>query len=243
MLALSALFLGLGCSKKSSPSASSDAKAPQHVKLALNWVPEPEFGGFYAARESGAYKQRGLDVEILGGGAGVPVLQMVATGRADFGTVGADEIITGRVQGADVVAVFATYQTFPQGIMVHAARGFTRIEQAFQSGSIALQTGVAYGAYLKQKFSWQGGQVVPYDGGVARFLSDPNFSQQCYVTSEPLAAKKQGGDPKVFLIADRRISSGRTKLWRAASHRAASNSSRMNWVRLSWRARSRVPAG
>jgi NitT/TauT family transport system substrate-binding protein len=43
---------------------------------------------------------------------------------------------------------------------------------------------------------------VPYDGGVARFLADPNFSQQCYVTSEPIAAKRQGGDPQVFMIAD-----------------------------------------
>ena len=28
------------------------------------------------------------------------------------------------------------------------------------------------------------------------------FGQQCYVTSEPIAAKKQGSDPQVFLIAD-----------------------------------------
>jgi len=26
--------------------------------------------------------------------------------------------------------------------------------------------------------------------------------QQCYVTSEPIAAKRQGGDPQVFLVAD-----------------------------------------
>ena len=25
------------------------------------------------------------------------------------------------------------------------------------------------------------------------FLTDPNFGQQCYVTSEPIAAKRQGG--------------------------------------------------
>lgn len=204
VVALAALLSALGCSKKTTPSeqAPAEAKGTHQLKLALNWVPEPEFGGFYAGRDGGAYKRRGIELEILGGGAGVPVIQMVATGRADFGTVGADELISGRVRGADVVAVFATYQTFPQGIMVHAARKFTKIEQAFQSGTIAVQTGVPYSTYLKQKFSWEGGQVVPYDGGVARFLSDPQFSQQCYVTSEPLAAKKQGGDPQVFLIAD-----------------------------------------
>ncbi|MFZ5891041.1 MAG: ABC transporter substrate-binding protein [Myxococcota bacterium] len=196
--------LGLGCSKKQSATDTprADASSVHKLKLALNWVPEPEFGGFYAARDEGSYKKRGLDVEILGGGAGVPVLQMVATGRADFGTVGGDEVVTGRARGADVVAVFATYQTFPQGIMVHAARKLTRLEQAFQSGTLAIETGVAYASYLKQKFSWQGAKIVPYDGGVARFLADPEFAQQCFVTSEPLAAKRQGGDPQVFLIAD-----------------------------------------
>jgi NitT/TauT family transport system substrate-binding protein len=45
-------------------------------------------------------------------------------------------------------------------------------------------------------------KIVPYDGGVAHFLLDPNFGQQCYVTSEPIAARQKGADPQVFLIAD-----------------------------------------
>ncbi len=44
--------------------------------------------------------------------------------------------------------------------------------------------------------------MVPYDGGVAHFLTDPNFGQQCYVTSEPIAARQKGADPQVFLLAD-----------------------------------------
>ena len=204
------LLLGLaacltaGCAKKSPSSAAADA-APQteaSVKLALDWVPEPEFGGFYAGRESGAYKRHGIGIEIQGGGAGVPVLQMVATGRADFGTVGADELLTARARGADLVALFAVFQTSPQGIMVHASRKLQKLEDAFRSGTLALETGKAYAAYLKQKFSWEGVKVVPYDGGVAHFLTDPNFGQQCYVTSEPIAVRKKGAEPTVFLIAD-----------------------------------------
>jgi len=192
-----------GCGKKSE-AASNDAGAAARaqVKLALDWVPEPEFGGFYAGREGGAYERRGIRIEIQGGGAGVPVLQMVATGRADFGTVGADELLTARARGADLVALFAVFQTSPQGIMVHAARKLEKLEDAFHSGTLALETGKAYAAYLKKKFPWDGVEVVPYDGGVAHFLTDPSFGQQCYVTSEPLAARKKGADPKVFLIAD-----------------------------------------
>jgi NitT/TauT family transport system substrate-binding protein len=180
--------------------AASAAVSP--VKLALDWVPEPEFGGFYAAREDGAYARHAIGIEIQGGGAGVPVLQMVATGRVDFGTVGADEVITARARGADVVALFAVFQTSPQGIMVHASRKLQKLEDVFHSGTLGLETGLAYAAYLKKKFSWQGVKVVPYDGGVAHFLADPSFGQQCYVTSEPIAARQKGGDPAVFLIAD-----------------------------------------
>ena len=185
------------CKKKEETGATGT-----HVKLALNWVPEPEFGGFYAAREGGAYGKRGLDVEIQGGGAGVPVVQMVAGGQADFGIIGADELLTARARGADVLPVFATFQTSPQGIMVHASRGAKNIGDVLKSGTLAIEPGAPYAVFLKKKFGFQSVSIVPYDGGVARFLVDPNVSQQCYVTAEPLAAKKQGGDPQVFLVAD-----------------------------------------
>ncbi len=199
------LFSSVACSKKAAPEAAAGdggALAETSVKLALNWVPEPEFGGFYAAREGGAYVRHALKVDIQGGGAGVPVLQMVATGRADFGTVGADELLTARARGADVVALFAVFQTSPQGIMVHASRKLKNLEDAFHSGTLALETGLAYAAYLKKKFTWDGVKVVPYDGGVAHFLADESFGQQCYITSEPIAARQKGANPTVFLIAD-----------------------------------------
>ena len=198
-----ALVCVCACSK-GSPGNGPDGESAggTKIKLVLNWVPEPEFGGFYAAREGGAYRRQGFDVELIGGGAGVPVVQMVATGRAHFGTIGADELLTARARGADVIAVFATFQTSPQGIMVHASRNLTDLAEVFRSGTLAIEPGMAYAAYLKQKFPWDGVQAVPYDGGVARFLTDPNFGQQCYVTSEPIAAKKQGSDPQVFLVAD-----------------------------------------
>jgi NitT/TauT family transport system substrate-binding protein len=110
--------------------------------------------------------------------------------------------VTARARGADVVAIFATFQTSPQGIMVHASRKLGSLRDAFRSGTLAIEPGLAYAAYLKKQFPWDGVQIVPYDGGVARFLADPNFGQQCYVTSEPIAAKMQGADPQVFLIAD-----------------------------------------
>lgn len=203
----SLLVLALAaCDKPAGPapagSTTGSAKAAAAVKLQLDWVPEPEFGGFYAAREGGAFKKEGLEVEIQGGGAGVPVVQMVATGKVDFGVAGADEVLTARARGADVVPVFAIFQKSPQGIMTHAARGAKTLAEVLAGGSLAIEPGLSYAAFLKKKYGFDKVKVVPYDGGVARFLTEKDFAQQCFVTSEPIAAKKKGSDPQVFLVAD-----------------------------------------
>jgi NitT/TauT family transport system substrate-binding protein len=201
LAAIGALALLLSaCTKKAIEKPAAESTAA--VVLALDWVPEPEFGGFYAARDSGAFREHGLSVEIRGGGAGVPVVQMVAGGQVQFGVVGADQVITARARGADVVPVFATFQTSPQGIMAHAARGYGSIGDALKTGTLALEPGLPYAAFLKKKFGGFGATIVPYDGGVARFMIDPTFAQQCFVTAEPIAARRKGGDPQVFLVAD-----------------------------------------
>jgi len=195
---LSALF---GCSRAGGEKKATEGAATR-VKLQLNWVAEPEFGGFYAAREGGAFKRAGLDVEIQNGAAGVPVVQMVAAGQVDFAVANAAEVVTARARGADVVPIFATYQIPPHGIMAHASRGAKSIADVLTSGTLAVDPGVNFVAFLKKKYGFDKVKVVPYDGGVARFVVDKDYAQQCFITSEPLAAKRKGSDPQVFLIAD-----------------------------------------
>src|SRR5438105_9791106 len=101
------------------------------IRLALNWKPEPEFGGFYAAD----FAKHGLDVDILPGGAGTPTVQMIGAGSAEFGIVSADEILLARARGNDVVAVFAAFQDNPQAIMAHASRKLQSIGDVFRSGT------------------------------------------------------------------------------------------------------------
>jgi NitT/TauT family transport system substrate-binding protein len=200
LLWLLVLALVAGCSR--TERSGANGPGPAQVKLALNWVPEPEFGGFYAAREMGAFHKHGLSAEILGGGAGVPVVQMVANGQAEFGIAGADELLIARARGADVIPLFATFQTSPQAIMVHASRGAKTIADVLKSGTVAMEPGLPYAVFLKKKYGFEHTTIVPYDGGVARFVADNQFAQQCFITSEPIAARKQGADPQVLLVAD-----------------------------------------
>src|SRR5262249_28699069 len=74
--------------------------------------------------------------------------------------------------------------------------------EVLSSGSLAVEPGLSYVAFLKKKYGFDKVKVVPYDGGVARFLADKDLAQQCFITSEPIAAKRKGGDPKVFMVVD-----------------------------------------
>ena len=175
-------------------------KAPGKIRLALNWKPDPQFGGFYAA----PYQAHGLDVDILPGGAGTPTIQMVGAGSAEFGVVSADELVVARSQGNDVVALFAVFQNNPQGIMAHASRKLISLADLLKSGgTLAIQRGLPYARLLEKNYGFGKVKIVPSPGGdISAFLADKNFAQQCFIVSEPLTAKHQGADVQVFPVSD-----------------------------------------
>ncbi len=180
---------------------ASVAATPAKVRLALNWFPEAEHGGYYAAQSGGEFKSRGLDVEILPGGPDAPVIQRVALGQVDFGVANADDVLNARAQEAPVVAVFAPLQVNPRCIMVHADSKITGIAELHDL-TLALSPRPAFSHYLRKKFPFQGVRFVPYQGSIAAFLADANMAQQAYVFSEPYLARQQGADVKTLLVAD-----------------------------------------
>jgi NitT/TauT family transport system substrate-binding protein len=183
-------------------NAPAHADAPKPVKLLLDWKPEPEFGGFYAAQANGSFAKHGLNVDIKSAGEGAPTWELVATGKCDFATTAADQVLIARSQKADVVALYAVYQTFPQGIMVHKSRGFSKIDDVFHNPGTLAAEDDTWLRFCLNKFGKGALSVTGYSGGIAAFLAKPNYSQQCFVTSEPIEAKSKGGDPQTFLIAD-----------------------------------------
>jgi NitT/TauT family transport system substrate-binding protein len=202
---------GLGCSGEPDQApATGDgeltgvaASSPvlRNVTLALNWYPEAEHGGYYAALVHGFFEEAGLNVTIRPGGPGVPVIQDVATGRVEFGISNADQILVGRAREADVVAVFAALQTSPRCIMVHEASGIKKFD-GLKNLTLAINQNSTFGNYLQRKVSLEGCTIVPYPGNVSTFLLNPDFAQQAYVFSEPFTAKKEGGDPVNLMAAE-----------------------------------------
>ncbi len=188
------------------PAASASRRATPTgplIQLALNWKPEPQFGGFYAAQQRDIYAKRGLNVELVPGGSGTPVVQMVIAGKMPYGIASGDEIVIARSKGQDVVALFAVYQTCPQGILVRADRGLLQLSDVFGGGTLAMQRGLPYALHLEKTYGFDKVKVVPYPGGIAGLLaSGSDYAQQCFVTSEPILLKQNGVEPRAFLIAD-----------------------------------------
>jgi NitT/TauT family transport system substrate-binding protein len=191
------LIAGLtsGCHDDSAPAA-----AETRVTLQLNWKPEPQFGGFYAA----PYAKHGLRADVRPGGASAPTIDMLAAGTVPFAIVSGDEIVIARSRGKKVVALFAVFQTHPQGIMGRASRGFSKLEDIFtHDGTLAIEQGLGYSEFLRRKYGFDRLKIVPTPFGDLSFIrNDEKFAMQCFVTSEPIAAKKLGLDVTTFLIAD-----------------------------------------
>jgi NitT/TauT family transport system substrate-binding protein len=197
------LWTLFGVSSITFSALSSVASGGESIQLLLNWKAEPEFGGFYTAELKDEYARRGLKVKIVEGGAGTPVVQMVAAGKTEFGISNPDEVALARERGADVVAIFAVYQTYPMGFLAHAERGFKSLKDLMSApGTLAMQSGYPFSQYIKKKYSQAQVKFVPYLGGIGSFLSDPQFSQQCFITAEPFQAEAKGAKTTTFSIAD-----------------------------------------
>jgi len=198
-----------GCSE-TPPAVDSGPAAPPAsttlipVTLGLNWFPEAEHGGFYAALHHGYYREAGLDVTILPGGPKSPVLQQVATGQVTFAVDNADKLLLVRAQQADLVAVMSPIQNSPRCIMVHAESGIESFEQlSQQSGfTLAMNPGQPFAQFLSQRLDLTGLTLAPYPGNVAQFLLDRKFAQQAYSFSEPFVAEQQGAKVRNLMLSD-----------------------------------------
>ncbi len=210
--------LGCGASSSSRTASNSDPRAqmdaseanPERddpsltpVTLQLNWFPEAEHGGYYAALAHGYYRDAGLSVKILPGGPDAPVVQQVARGTVNFGVVNGDNVLFGRAQDAPIVAVMAPLQISPRCILVHESSGIRNFDD-LRNITLAVSSSNAFTQFLRRELQLdkKNVKIVPYAGNVAQFLRDKNYAQQGYVFSEPFVARKSGGDPRVLMLSE-----------------------------------------
>jgi len=171
------------------------------VRLALNWFPEPEFGGFYEGVLGGHYEQVGLDVDVIPGGPGAPTLEQLGTGKVEVAVSAADDLLLKRSRGLKVVGVWPAFQLAPNGLMAHAS-GPSSFDD-ISGGQIAIELGSPLQTFLWKTRGWDGKvSAVPYSGAIGAFLADESFIQQAYITREPCLAEAQGAQVNFLKAAD-----------------------------------------
>jgi NitT/TauT family transport system substrate-binding protein len=184
--------------------APSARAALRPVTIGLNWFPEAEHGGFYAAVVHGYFAAEGLEVTIVPGGKQSPVLQQTATGQLDFAVDNADKLLLVRAQEADVVAVMAPLQDSPRCLMVHEESSIQTFADLATTPlvTLSMNPGQPFAQYLKHRLPLENVPQEPYSGNISRFLLDRNYVQQAYSFSEPFLAEQQGAKPRLLMLSE-----------------------------------------
>lgn len=213
VLVIAALLLTAcgGSSSSSSPApapsaggSSSPAPAPAAKKdlgsasLIVNWFPQPEHGGEFAALKLGYFAEKGVNMTIKPGGPGIAAIPLVASGNVDFGLVIGEDLITARSKGIPVVAIAAPFQ---HSLRVVIAHDDVKKFEDLNGKKVYTIPGDAWWLYLEKKYNLKVTQLA-YNGQLATFFSDPNAATQGYLTSEPKVAELQNQKVTTLKVSD-----------------------------------------
>jgi putative hydroxymethylpyrimidine transport system substrate-binding protein len=106
-LACAAALLVAGCGEKDDVLQPTGSK---RVELMLDYFPNADHAGIYAAEANGDFREAGLDVEIRQPPDPAAPIKQVAAGRVDLAISYEPEVLRARDQGLAVVSVAALVQ-------------------------------------------------------------------------------------------------------------------------------------
>ena len=75
------------------------------VKLQLQWLPQGQFAGYFAAQELGYFEEEGLDVEIIPSGGDIVPQDALANGDVDYAIAWVPKVLGSIEQGANLTNI------------------------------------------------------------------------------------------------------------------------------------------
>ena len=181
------------------------AHATDKVSFGLDWVAEPEYGGYYQALATGIYKKYGLEVSIVQGGPQVNNAQLLIAGRLTFDiTSNAFLALNFAQENIPFVAIAAGFQKDPDALIAHPGRGNDSFaDLKGKPIAVSTDTRASWWIYLKSKYGYTDDQLRPYSFSLVPFFTNPDDIQEAYVTSEPYLVHQQTGQwPVVLALPD-----------------------------------------
>lgn len=128
LIAVAACSGGGGSSSAPSSEPSSGTGELIPIRLQLQWFPQAQFAGYYAALAQGYYADEGFDVTILPGAVEIVPATVVAGGQAEFGISWVPRMLAPRESGADGVVIAQVFQRSPTLQVSFKDRNITKPE-------------------------------------------------------------------------------------------------------------------
>jgi putative hydroxymethylpyrimidine transport system substrate-binding protein len=144
LLVLAALALA-ACGERKEPTA---APAQQPLRLMLDYFPNADHAGIYAAKDKGDFSRAGLDVQIQTPSDPSAPLKLLAAGKVDLAVSYEPELLLARDKGLKLVAVGALVQQPLTSIISIGKHAISDPKQL--AGKTVGTAGIPYqSAYLK----------------------------------------------------------------------------------------------
>lgn len=94
----------------SDEDGGSSAGGLTEVTLQLQWLPQAQFAGYYAAVDQGFFEDEGLDVEIVPSGGDIVPQDALANGDADYAVAWVPKVLGSIEQGANLTNIAQIFQ-------------------------------------------------------------------------------------------------------------------------------------
>ncbi len=170
---------------------------PFKITVQLDWVAEPEHGGFYQAQVKGYFTEEGLNVTLIPGGPNAFVMPKIATGQADIGQADSTNTLLQQAEGLPVVQFAAVFQDDPSGLLVNAESNVHKFSD-LEGKTIVARPEWAFLIFLREKLGLHF-NIVPTNYAITGFLTGDEIIQQGYYIAEPYHIVKAGGKEPRFL--------------------------------------------
>ena len=148
LLLLLAVLPACGEKPEPDPASVGAAGKTEPLRVVLDYFPNADHAGIYAARETGAYAKAGLDVTITPPPDPSAPLKLLLAGRTDIAVSYEPELLLARDKGAELVSVGALVQR-PLTSLMAVGKAGVRTPRDLRGKRVGT-SGIPYqSAYLK----------------------------------------------------------------------------------------------
>ena len=109
-LGLSAALVLTACATTGEAPEAESGDELTPVTLQLQWLPQGQFAGYFAAQEQGYFEEAGLDVEIIPSGGDIVPQDALANGDVDYAIAWVPKVLGSIEAGANVTNIAQIFQ-------------------------------------------------------------------------------------------------------------------------------------